>query len=200
MTLTKFLIYINTVIISVGLNVMIQGCSSMREKSKIKQKQEYTGVDPLLQPYVDEFFKLSAENHLVFKNSVSMGFTDIKRDTVIGTCTYQTSFREIDIDKTYFKEAGPLCRKILVFHEMIHCYCNRDHDHNDGVAYPLSLMSMFKDKVAEKIPWCLDKNPSGYFDDGCANTIMHPVIQDEWCIERHYDHYLKEMFNRCDPF
>jgi hypothetical protein len=169
-----------------------------------KTKAAYVGVAAEVQQYVDEYFKLSAENGLVFTHKVTIGMTTIKRASIIGLCTYGDTFREIDLDIGFMRSEPEIRKRALVFHEMTHCYCDRRHDYDNGAEYPASplqnIFTHFKVKIGQQIPWCLDKNVPGYLEDGCPKSIMHPFILSELCLKNHQDYYIKEMFARCKPY
>lgn len=177
----------------------VASCSTspqVREKPAPEYTTEIT--DPQLKAIVNEYKRLSAENHIVFDKPVTMGFSAIEGKTVIGTCTYGRNWREIDIDSKYWSMASWPSKTILVFHEMTHCYCSRGHDYGDGKDYADTNIKSILELISLKIPF-LDKH-EGYFEDGCATSIMHPVLQNDMCTALHYDHYIKEMFNRCKPW
>jgi hypothetical protein len=144
----------------------------------------YTGVDPEIQPYVNDWMHLADERGIKFNNSVSIGFDSINRKETIGICNYGVGFREIDIDELYWSQANIISKKTLVFHELVHCYCNRNHDYGDGVEYQRD-----------------SNNLDGFFiDDNCPISIMYPIIVSNACFIIHYDSYVEEMFSRCEPF
>lgn len=169
-----------------------------------KSRPDYIGVDAAAKPYVDEFFALSKRNNITFKHEVSVGFTKIDHGSVIGVCTYSRQFREVDLDKNFFDKASEKRKKALIFHELTHCYCARSHDFAAGQEYPDGIFDIFIEKikngVVDKIPWCLAKTPPGYLEDLCPSSIMHPYILEDTCLEQHWEYYIKEMFERCDPY
>lgn len=190
------------------LTLIMSSCScstiNLGRKVDAKSKPEHVGVDVLVQPYVDEFMALSKQKNIAFTRQVSVGIKSLDQGNIIGLCTYRRSFREIDLDVNFLMRSSELRKKALVFHELVHCYCNRGHDFGDSDAYPkaypkASIFGFFRN-IETKIPWCLAKDPPGYFEDGCATTIMHPTILPDECLEVHWAHYEKEMFDRCDPF
>lgn len=149
---------------------------------------EYTGVDPKIVPYVNEYLELAAIQGIKFRHSVTIGFKDIQEDYVVGITNYGLfGFREIDIDATFWRESTWISRLTLVLHELDHAYCYRKHDYGDG-----------KDYDEENI-----KHPivgEGYFKDRCPVSIMFPVILPDDCMIRHYGEYVTELFDRCEPF
>jgi hypothetical protein len=48
--------------------------------------------------------------------------------SVSGRCQYNTDKpRQVQIDQSYFESVGNLRREFIVFHELGHCYLNREH-------------------------------------------------------------------------
>lgn len=179
----------------------VASCAQPTTKIENKLRPSYSTeiTDPELKVITDEFFKLSARNDIVFDHRVSMGFSEIKKGQVIGYCSFNSRFREIDLDKDYWKRSSWLSKIALVYHELAHCYCERDHDFDDGEKYPEDTLDKIIDNILVKQPLTPLK-PPGYLDDFCPKSIMHPTILDDYCFERHYAYYVKEMFARCEPW
>lgn len=172
----------------------------IKEQAKVKEKAVFSTevTDPELKVITNEYFRISAYFNLTFPKKVSLGFSDIDRGNVIGTCTFGNKFREIDLDNSFWKRASWNSKIALVYHEMTHCYCTREHDFGDGTAYPDESLKFILDRILNKIPTPL--KPEGYLEDGCPKSIMHPIIVDNSCFEAHYNYYIREMFNRCNPW
>lgn len=185
------------------LLLTIGACSCSTKKAKedsdAKKAPEYVGVPMNLEPYVNEFMELSKQYNLTFKKTVTIGIKEINRGRTIGLCTYGKDWREIDIDVDFYFAASEKRKKALVFHELIHCYCTRGHDFGKDKNYAESALTRLVQRVQE-IPWCLVRTPPGYLDDYCPATIMHPEIIDDTCLGKHWPYYMKEMFDRCEPF
>jgi hypothetical protein len=165
----------------------------------LKIAPEHKGIDPKLQPYYDEYVALAKERGIIFKNKVTMGFKDLDSENYIGVCHRNgfMHFREIDIDKGYWDHTTEQQRINEVFHELTHCLCTRDHDFAPGKFYPeVAVWKIFIDITN----MCVSKEPEGFKDDGCPVTIMHPRILWQWCFNMYYDEYIKEMFDRCEPW
>ena len=154
-----------------------------------KMSPEYIGVAPKAALYVNEWLELAKKHKLKFDEEVTVGFKDIKRGPVVGLCNYGNGFREIDVDKKYWESSGDWSKKMVIFHELTHCYCDRGHDFGDGKKYP----------EAESLKVTNSKE-DGFFEDSCALSIMSPVLPSNLCILMHYDQYVEEMFERCDPY
>lgn len=179
---------------------MLASCAQPPQKPQVRETPAFSTeiVDPELKTITNEFMRLSARNNITFKHKVSMGFSNIERDSVIGTCSYRTTFREIDLDPRYWNRATWTSKIALVYHEMAHCYCERDHDHDNGEMYPDKSWKAIIQNYFSKVPEPM--RPSGYLKDGCPSSNMHPIIMSDECFIKHYNHYVKEMFNRCVPF
>ena len=183
------------------LFVFIASCAKPPIKHEVKDKPSFTSeiTDPELKVISEEFFRLSKRNNITFKNRVSIGFNSIDRGNIIGTCSYRPKFREIDLDIDFWKRANWAEKVALVYHELAHCYCQRDHDFDEGTMYPDSSLKAIIQGWMAKQPISLVR-PDGYLEDACPKSIMHPTILDDECFKRHYDYYVKEMFVRCEPF
>lgn len=176
-------------------------CVQPTAKEHIKERPTFSThiADPQLRVIIDEYFRLSARNHVAFNGRVSVGFSNIDRGRVIGTCTYRPTFREIDLDKRFWKESTWESKVALLYHELTHCYCERDHDFDDGEKYPNDSLEEIIQAIFAKQPFTPLK-PDGYLEDSCPKSIMHPVIISDECFLTHYDYYTKEMFARCKAF
>ncbi len=165
----------------------------------------HKGVDPQLQPLVNEYKALASEKNLQFKHEVTVGFTDIKESNgkykAVGVCYYGNDFREIDIDRNEWETSSEWGRKALLFHELTHCYCTRPHDWAKDKKYPEVFMQNVFDYLKRFSLLKEDKKPKpGYREDGCPISIMHPIVIDDDCMVIYYDQYMKEMFERCQTW
>lgn len=172
------------------VTLLVSSCTQI----PIKVAPEHSGVDPKIQPLVDEFMWLSTQKNITFNRKVTIGFKKINRGDVIGLCTYGGLFREIDIDLTYWNNATKASRMALLYHELTHCYCSRNHDYGKDKVYPETEAA----RIARALLWKVEGGDRpGYYDDGCPTSIMHPTLLDDDCIHAHYDTYTQEMFDRC---
>lgn len=187
--------------IALILFVIVASCAQPAAKEHVKDKPAFSTeiTDPEIKVISDEYFRLSAYNNMHFNNKVSIGFSKIDRSNVIGTCTYQHEFREIDLDKRFWSNSTWFSKIALLYHEMTHCYCERGHDFDEGEVYPDVTLQEILGRFLSRIPLSPLK-PSGYLDDFCPKSVMHPIIMDDECFEKHYNYYVKEMFARCNPF
>lgn len=183
------------------LNILLFVVLSMMqtgEHLKIKEHpvfgQKIEGRE--LQIITNEYFKLSARNNIHFDRNVTMGFSKINSSKVIGTCTFGSDFREIDIDSEYWKAAKWPTKVALVFHELTHCYCTRPHDFGDGTMYPDGSIRWIIQRIMLKQPFT-PLRPAGFMDDNCPQSIMYPEVLSNTCFKKHYSYYVQEMFSRC---
>lgn len=169
----------------------------------VKTKPEHVGVDPELKAFEQEFKDLARERGITFTHDVTVGFSDLDTGiltSTIGLCSYDDTWREIDIDKKFFHSHLTMQRRALVFHELTHCYCGRGHTYgsNAQLEFPDPVFGIFKKLLSTK-PVTENEEPA-YFKDGCSVSIMHPIVVSYTCMYAHYDHYIDEMFNRCKPY
>lgn len=130
----------------------------------------YDGVDPEMISYVNEYLTLAKEHNIKFDDRVTVGFRDIHDGNAIGETIYAVGFREIDVDRNYWKNATKLTRMSLLFHELGHAYCGRDH------------------------------NTSYRKEDSCPASLMFPTIMSDACLMFHYQDYVEDLFKNCDPY
>lgn len=167
---------------------------------KPKERPEFKGEtdDPEIQDFISEYKSLAKNKGIIYKNIVSIGFSSINRGPVIGTCTYGADWREITIDIGFWEKASFLERKALFFHESSHCYCTRRHDFDKDKGYEENTLIFIIKTIVSQSPF--SHKLEGYFEDTCPLSIMYPSLVDEKCFKDHYDHYIEEMFERCEPF
>lgn len=147
------------------------------------------GVNPILTPYVDRWLGLAKNNGLEFKNTVNIGFKKVTIDGAVGLCYYGSKFREIEIDPEYWNRISYISKTVLVWHELSHCYCKRDHDYDKDKVYPTPKEIESQGKKIE-----------GYYKDKCPLSLMYPIVVDELCFVMHSDDYAREQFQRCEPY
>lgn len=164
---------------------------------KFKTHPEYVGVDPKAQKILNEYMWLSKQHQIEFNNVVTIGFKNIDEGNAVGLCNYGGYFREIDVDINYWNHSTNTTHTALLFHELTHCYCNRDHDYGKRSKYPETELGR---KIIEIYRLILKVPKPGFWKDGCPMSLMHPIVVDDGCMINHYDQYVKEMFDRCDPF
>jgi hypothetical protein len=178
----------------IAISMFLMSCGILKIA---KIKPEYTGVDPQLQSYVNEFIELAKIHDIRFYNKVTVGFKKVNEGNIIGVCHYGAFFREVDIDMDFWQNANEMDRLSLIFHELTHCYCERRHDFGKNDVYPKNRLERYKAYWRHLMYG--DKS-YGYLKDGCPKSLMHPSLLDARCMYAHYDVYVAEMFERCDPW
>jgi hypothetical protein len=154
-----------------------------------KLHPEHRGVDPEIAPYVDDWLYLARGRGLRFDKAVTVGFKDMGSGTVVGVTTYGYGFREIDIDENYWHSSTSLGKAAVLWHELGHAYCHRDHDYGDGTKYGDA-------ESARKDP----NKKDGFYEDGCPITLLFPEVVEDDCFEKYYEGYVSELYNRCVPY
>jgi hypothetical protein len=163
----------------------------------VKIAPEYKGVDPRAQNIVSEYLELSRLNHIIFHNPVTVGFKNIQHGDVVGVCHYGGYFREIDVDINYWNNSTTLSHLALLYHELTHCYCTRDHDYGKEKKYPETEAA----RIVQAIQWKVNGGERpGHWDDGCPVSLMYPIVVDDDCMQAHYAEYTQEMFDRCEAW
>lgn len=169
-----------------------------------KLTPEYKGVDPKVKDLVDEYKDLAKVQGITFKREVTVGFKDIDND-VIGICNYGENWREIDLDRSFWQQSSNITHLALLFHELDHCKCNRDHDYR-GKDYPSPKEI---DKQTRDYPSLKEINKQvgevklgdfGYYPDKCPKSMMYPYILDDNCTLAHFNDYIEELFENCEPY
>lgn len=190
----RIFIRVYLVIAVVMLTVLAShSCSDTHQK----KAPEFHGVDPQLQKIVDEYLSLSTQNNITFENQVTLGIKtiDIKSAPgAVGVCNYGRKWREIEVDKDFWETATKATKYALLFHELTHCYCGRDHDYGDEKPYKSV------DELREENDKGIPHEGGGFYDDNCPTSLMYPMVVDDECMKVHYREYFKEMFKRCEPF
>ena len=71
-----------------------------------------------------------------------------------------------------------------MWHELSHCYCERNHDYR-GKKYDEGKAASSKG------------SGDSFYDNGCPRSIMYPIIVEDNCAWTYYDEYVQEMFENC---
>lgn len=158
-------------------------------------KPSYVGIDERVKSYHEEYMDISVRKHITFDKKVTIGFTNIHEGNVVGTCVYGINFREVNLDIDYWNASTKTTRLALVFHELTHCYCKRNHDYGDELSYP-EIKCKSNTLSEMELSWPFD----GFFDDGCPISLMYPEVISDDCTRSHYQEYIDEMFERCEAW
>src|ERR1700722_13545357 len=169
---------------------------AMQPPLKNKPAPVYKTMDPKLAPIVHDYKAMAKKHDIKFTHDATIGFTDIHHDDVVGICNYGTTWREIDLDRAYWKKLTERQQRELAYHELSHCYCLRKHDYEAGGGYAEPKRASLV--RSEKPPFFFIS--AGFFVDGCPTSIMYPYVLGDSCIKYHAKHYQDEMFERCTPY
>jgi hypothetical protein len=178
------------------LALMVYGPSAREEEASNQPK--YSKTDEKLQIYEDIYIDLARKHNIKFTHSVYAGFTVIKQGLIVGMCHYTSHYREIDIDQPFWEKTEEDTRRTLMFHELTHCLCGRDHDYGLNKPYIDPKYEEIVQRCMPRIP--LWVNYPGYFVDGCPLSLMSPTLPTLDCIKIHGAEYEEEMFDRCKPY
>jgi hypothetical protein len=118
---------------------VFNGCSNREDGVRLNEE---------LVPYY-EAFRIEAEARgIVFDNSVEQieGYIqNISYNGVAGACTRSSDpnrNRFIVVDKPYWNSATDMEKEFVVFHELGHCFLDRDHlNTTDGSGNCISIMA-----------------------------------------------------------
>lgn len=118
------------------LSILLSGCGQFHSA---KDPRTVHGVDPILQPYVDEYitYKGSGLNY-----DIAIGFSDLSGNTN-GLCTkFISGERQIQIDREWWDNYSHKYNRFTVIaHELGHCDLNRHHNTDTfSTGQPLSIM------------------------------------------------------------
>ncbi len=107
-------------------SVLISGCISENDVVDIVPQ-----VDPELRSYFQSFEQAANARGIQLSAAfleIDASIGDIDEDDVIGECWHGGHGpNEIRIDREFWKSSSTLDREFVVFHELGHCYLNRDH-------------------------------------------------------------------------
>lgn len=170
--------------------VLLTSCSS----EAIRVRPGKRGVDPVFVPYIKDYSSIINSKNKKHKyiydqriSKLSINFTNFEGST-IGRCHWLLNGEfEIEIDKIYWERAPFMSKQFLVYHELEHCIRFRMHTHED--IYKKSIWQ-YIEHLAQLIGLIPEK---GFFEDGCANSIMYPSDLGGWCHFAHYNEYIEDM-------
>lgn len=97
----------------------------------VTTKEQFPGVDKLLWSYFETFeaeaTKRGLSVDLAAENILGV-FADLSGTHVAGQCTHNYNQpQQITIDVPFWNSASELNREMIVFHELGHCYLDRNH-------------------------------------------------------------------------
>jgi len=147
----------------------------------------YSGTDPEFKDYSETWYFMGKIKGINLKNNVRIGFTNIKDRNVAGYCNYGLFFNEIDIDRAHWKQSNSWEKMNVVFHELTHCGCGRDHGY------------VVNGEKGEYLDTRKHLGSRGFFNDLCPKSLMFPQVLDSSCFQTHFEWYIDEMFEQCKP-
>ncbi len=98
---------------------------------------QFEGVSTYLESFDSYYFHYLGENLPISDMQVVM-VDSFSVANVIGSCN--TGTKKISFLKSYWESANEAQKKLVVYHELAHCYLNRDHDSNTLNGLALSIM------------------------------------------------------------
>ncbi|MDN5201303.1 hypothetical protein QQ008_08020 [Fulvivirgaceae bacterium BMA10] len=110
--------------------IVLQSCSKDQEMvapTPVKFSKVEAPLRPFFQRFEDEAAKRGITVDLTAEGIVGE-IEEISRQHVAGQCSY--SFNRpgrVTVDETFWNNSSSLFREFIVFHELGHCYLNRDH-------------------------------------------------------------------------
>lgn len=117
------------IILALGITTIIASC----------EKEEQVVIDSRLQSFFDLFVEEGAKRGITVNfeaNPVSGRIENIQQDNVSGQCIHNSArAEELIIDLSFWNGASSIEREFVVFHELGHCYLDRDHldtENSDG--------------------------------------------------------------------
>ena len=117
-------------LIAVIFFVPFQGCDS-DEPEILPEPSRFPGVEEALIPYFERFeaeAKTRGMNIDLNKAGIEGVIREIHKDRVVGQCSYSyANPRLVTVDAGFWKNASPLYREFIIFHELGHCFLNRGH-------------------------------------------------------------------------
>jgi len=130
-------------------------------------------IDPILQPYVNEFVQAAAANgHPVTIDNLSMHFVNTLPATTNGECYMMAEGNDgtplIYINANTWPSWSEALRKGITFHEMGHCILWLEHD-----------TTMIITSRSDFIP----------------RSIMYPYSLNDYIYLTYWNYYMNELFN-----
>ena len=138
---------------------LISGCGSpLFKKHVIKHPKgvtrQFSTTDATFTPFIEEFKKahqkVFGQPNLISVSHIPINFGNPENEDYEGVChIYFDKTREILIRKDwwdrYANEKSQTHRRLMIFHELGHCYLDREHNNEkitvENDEYNLSLMS-----------------------------------------------------------
>lgn len=140
------------------------------EDTPISSVKVFPLADQALWTYFEQFEKEAARRNLSY-NLTQLEITGvieaISEDGVAGTCQYGQHIYHVTIDDHFWKNASPLKREMVVFHELGHCVLNKNHT-EDANRENVCLSIMNSGTGSCQVAYT-SQNRSYYLDEFFAN-------------------------------
>lgn len=110
----------------------VYACQESEPLEPIIEESTFDRVDPLLQPYFEEFETQAAARGFsvdLQAEGIIGKIEELTEEHVAGQCTYGASIdNEVTIDQGFWNDYPQYyLREMVIFHELGHCYLNLDH-------------------------------------------------------------------------
>ena len=135
------------------------------------EKEEQVFVDADLLPYFNTFSDEAAARGVTFDYEASRiegHLTDIEEQDVLGKCQFNSVDPDkVFIDNAFWRRASHLEKEFLIFHELGHCFLERDHldtQNSDG-----TCISMMQSGLGECDDNYNSQTRSDYLDELFSN-------------------------------
>lgn len=132
--------FISLILISTLL-LTITACSNTDELEEIRNLSG--DVDAALVPYYEAFIQEGEERGLnIDLSDIPGSIRDIPNAGVAGTCQFNPDGNILTVDLPTWNQSDDDFREYIVFHELGHCFLERDHDNStDNSNNCLSIMA-----------------------------------------------------------
>jgi hypothetical protein len=110
---------------------------SSAKRTTYSNSSGHGSFSSLIKSFDSYLYKFKGENLPLSNLSISI-VTSLGLSQAIGTCNSIT--KEIQVLESYWNSANDSQKKILIFHELAHCYLNRSHNSNVVNGFPVSMM------------------------------------------------------------
>ncbi len=134
--------------------------------------KSYPGVDEELWIYFERFENAGNNREMgvdLIEKGVTAELGEVDNNSS-GSCSYNSShtFHHIVIDRGFWKDANVNMKEIILFHELGHCYLQRDH--NEGSFNDGSCKSIMRSGHG----MCWDN-----YHDGTLDYYMDELFEEE---------------------
>lgn len=115
------------------ITFLTSSCSTLDSEEATMQPeiQRFELVDSQLVPHFLSFETAAKERGISIDLSAAQiigKIEELHEDNIAGQCSYISNRpNEITLDLTFWNQASNSYREYIVFHEIGHCYLNRDH-------------------------------------------------------------------------